>query len=677
MRLRLPSIPSVPMPRRITLRWKLAGLLIFIGVLVVALTMVSLASLAKVSDGGQRNFVHVTQPLAALGQRARAGQRERRAGRPPHPRGHPRDQAPARAAHPGQRPPDRARARAGRPHLHHRAGAQERALPQAQPRHLPQRDEPSSSASRAPTRPSWPTSGPRSAWIPPPTPSTPTSSTSTTPRSPRATPWPDEATDDLPRRAPARARPARAHLPHRHPGLRVHHPRHPPQRGGDRRAPGLPAPPRRRRPARRARAPRRRRPDLRADARHAADPPAHARRDRRRRPRPSARSATTPRPRWRPTTPRAPRSATMIGQVSLHRRRRVVGLAPARQRLRGDRPRRGRDRPRRRARSPPAPSARCAPSSSARDTVAEVAAATTPVRRRRAARPPPRPPRRAAWPRAGADAVREATAAMGAVREASSLDHRRHRRARRQVRPDQRHRRDDHRHRRADQPARAQRRHRGGARRRAGPRLRRRRRGGPQARRGVARGRRLDRRAHRRHPGRHAPHHRRRRGRRAAQRRQRGHRRARPRGVRGHRRRRRADGACAPTDIAAAVHQAAEGSSRVHSDMGEVASVAEQTSASTEEVSASTQQTSAAVQQIAAAAQELSGRAEELEALVGRFTLSACSRPLALAAPRGANSIIEGRESAAPRGAGGRPPASAGAKRRVLPAYDENLVARA
>lgn len=77
------------------------------------------------------------------------------------------------------------------------------------------------------------------------------------------------------------------------------------------------------------------------------------------------------------------------------------------------------------------------------------------------------------------------------------------------------------------------------------------------------------------------------------------------------------------TDIAAAVHQAADGSSRVHADIGEVASVAEQTSASTEEVSASTQQTSAAVQQIAAAAQELSSRAEELEALVGRFTLSA------------------------------------------------------
>jgi hypothetical protein len=70
MRLRMPSIPfprRIPMPRRVTLRWKLAGLLIFIGVLVVALAMVSLASLAKVSDSGRHNFAHVTQPLAALG----------------------------------------------------------------------------------------------------------------------------------------------------------------------------------------------------------------------------------------------------------------------------------------------------------------------------------------------------------------------------------------------------------------------------------------------------------------------------------------------------------------------------------------------------------------------------------------------------------------------------------
>jgi methyl-accepting chemotaxis protein len=84
------------------------------------------------------------------------------------------------------------------------------------------------------------------------------------------------------------------------------------------------------------------------------------------------------------------------------------------------------------------------------------------------------------------------------------------------------------------------------------------------------------------------------------------------------------DGMVARTaDIVAAVGQAAEGSSRVQRDIGEVASVAQQTSASTEHVSATTQQTSAATQQIAAAAQELSARAGELELLVGRFTLTA------------------------------------------------------
>ena len=35
--------------------------------LVIALTMVSLAGLAKVADGGQRNVAQVTRPLAALG----------------------------------------------------------------------------------------------------------------------------------------------------------------------------------------------------------------------------------------------------------------------------------------------------------------------------------------------------------------------------------------------------------------------------------------------------------------------------------------------------------------------------------------------------------------------------------------------------------------------------------
>jgi methyl-accepting chemotaxis protein len=76
-------------------------------------------------------------------------------------------------------------------------------------------------------------------------------------------------------------------------------------------------------------------------------------------------------------------------------------------------------------------------------------------------------------------------------------------------------------------------------------------------------------------------------------------------------------------EIVAAVGQAAEGSARVQRDIGEVAAVAEETSASTEQVSATTQQTSAATQQISAAAQELSASAGELEQLVGRFTLSA------------------------------------------------------
>jgi methyl-accepting chemotaxis protein len=76
-------------------------------------------------------------------------------------------------------------------------------------------------------------------------------------------------------------------------------------------------------------------------------------------------------------------------------------------------------------------------------------------------------------------------------------------------------------------------------------------------------------------------------------------------------------------EIAAAVRQAAEGSTRVQRDIVEVAAVAQQTSSSTEQVSATTQQTSAATQQIAAAAQELAARASELERFVGRFTLAA------------------------------------------------------
>ncbi len=55
---------------------------------------------------------------------------------------------------------------------------------------------------------------------------------------------------------------------------------------------------------------------------------------------------------------------------------------------------------------------------------------------------------------------------------------------------------------------------------------------------------------------------------------------------------------------------------------GEVAAVAESSSASTEQVSASTEQTSASAQQIAASAQELAKTAEGLEALVGQFRIA-------------------------------------------------------
>ena len=55
----------------------------------------------------------------------------------------------------------------------------------------------------------------------------------------------------------------------------------------------------------------------------------------------------------------------------------------------------------------------------------------------------------------------------------------------------------------------------------------------------------------------------------------------------------------------------------------EVASVAEQSSASTEQVSASTEETSASAQEIAASAQSLASTADELNQLVSRFKLAA------------------------------------------------------
>ena len=75
--------------------------------------------------------------------------------------------------------------------------------------------------------------------------------------------------------------------------------------------------------------------------------------------------------------------------------------------------------------------------------------------------------------------------------------------------------------------------------------------------------------------------------------------------------------------IVAAVEQIEHGAQEMQTNMGEVAAVAEQSSASTQQVSASTEQTSASAQEIAASAQELAGQAEELSRLVGRFTVAA------------------------------------------------------
>jgi methyl-accepting chemotaxis protein len=74
--------------------------------------------------------------------------------------------------------------------------------------------------------------------------------------------------------------------------------------------------------------------------------------------------------------------------------------------------------------------------------------------------------------------------------------------------------------------------------------------------------------------------------------------------------------------IAAAIAQIAANADRLQHEIGEVASVAEESSASAEEVSASTEQTSASTQEIAASAQGLARTAEDLERLVARFTVA-------------------------------------------------------
>jgi methyl-accepting chemotaxis protein len=75
-------------------------------------------------------------------------------------------------------------------------------------------------------------------------------------------------------------------------------------------------------------------------------------------------------------------------------------------------------------------------------------------------------------------------------------------------------------------------------------------------------------------------------------------------------------------EIAGVTQSIAATATRVQDDIGQVAAVAEQSSASTEEVSASTEQTSASAQEIAASAQELAATAEGLADLVGQFRTS-------------------------------------------------------
>ena len=75
--------------------------------------------------------------------------------------------------------------------------------------------------------------------------------------------------------------------------------------------------------------------------------------------------------------------------------------------------------------------------------------------------------------------------------------------------------------------------------------------------------------------------------------------------------------------IAGAAQQISAETTKMQGEIGEVAAVAEQSSAGAEEVSASTEQTSASTQEIAASAQELASTASELERLVGQFKVTA------------------------------------------------------
>jgi methyl-accepting chemotaxis protein len=75
-------------------------------------------------------------------------------------------------------------------------------------------------------------------------------------------------------------------------------------------------------------------------------------------------------------------------------------------------------------------------------------------------------------------------------------------------------------------------------------------------------------------------------------------------------------------EVAASIDQILAASLKMQQNIGEVATVAEESSASTEQVSASSEETSASTEEIAASADELARTAEELQRLVGQFTLA-------------------------------------------------------
>ena len=74
--------------------------------------------------------------------------------------------------------------------------------------------------------------------------------------------------------------------------------------------------------------------------------------------------------------------------------------------------------------------------------------------------------------------------------------------------------------------------------------------------------------------------------------------------------------------ISASAQSISDLSARMRGDIGEVAEVADSSSASVEEVSASMQETGASTQELAASAQQLAATATDLERLVEQFQLA-------------------------------------------------------